>query len=177
MSLKSWSPHFALRKKKEIKWKYNCLNRTVTSLLSQFIHWRISALSTYYYWLSDGITMVTGLRKPSAEWIYPASKAVSSQHIDPNVYMQTYVHTLTLKYTQPPRQKKKLNHFSETGTNWMTFKWMEALVEQMSSFLPFLSQFRPPSGYQTEITLKWQSDACCESHFSQQNPTFQSSQR
>lgn len=40
----------------------------------------------------------------------------------------------------------------------------------MSSFPPFMLQFRPPSGYQTEITLKWQSNACCELYFSQLNP-------
>lgn len=122
--------------------------------------------------------MVTGRRKPAADWIYPAYKAVSSQHIDLNVYKHrhTYAHLHSSTHNQRDR-KKILDHFSETGTNWMTFKWMEASAEQMSSFLPFLSQFRPPSGYQTEITLKWQSDACCESHFSQLNPTFLRVQR
>lgn len=118
----------------------------------------------------------------AADWIYPASKAVSSQHIDLNVYKHSHtrMHTCTQVHTTNETKKKNPDHFSETGTNWMTFKWMEASAEQMSSFLPFLSQLRPPSGYQTEITLKWQSDACCESHFSQLNPTFlrvQSSER
>lgn len=52
--------------------------------------------------------MVTGRRKPAADWIYPASKAVSSQHIDLNVYKHrhTRMHTCTQVHTTNETEKK-----------------------------------------------------------------------
>lgn len=128
---------------------------------SQHIHWRTSALSNYYYWLSEGITMVTGLREPATDRIHPASKAVSSQRI----HLNTHTHTHTYSRTRS-KWDRETTLERQGPIGWHLNGWK---AERMSSFPAFMSQFRPPSGYQTGITLERQSDACCELYFSQLN--------
>lgn len=85
--------------------------------------------------------MVTDWKKPAVDRIcLVCIKAVS---VDLNIN----------KHTQR-RTQREPDHFMKERTNWLTFKWMEALEEQMNSFPAFLLQFRPPPGYKTETMLK-----------------------
>lgn len=70
--------------------------------------------------------------------------------VHPPGHAQTPTHIQEQTASETERHPDR---FSETGTDWMTFKWMEASAERMSSFPAFLSRFRPPSGYQTEIKM------------------------
>lgn len=51
-------------------------------------------------------------------------------------------------------RQRRLDHFREAGTNWMTFKWMVASAERKSSFPPFMSQFRPPPPPRSPLDIK-----------------------